>query len=67
VSNSTLTDDDRTLLAALEGDPATAEGLAARVDRPADELVDRLDFMADNGLLRRADGGYALTDGYGPA
>ena len=62
MTDSTLTADDRDLLAALEPAPATADELAARVDRPADELTERLDFMADNGLLRRVDAEYALTD-----
>ena len=67
MSNPTLTEDDRTLLAAFESGTATASELADRrgVDRSADELAERLDFMADNGLLRRAgagDGGYELTD-----
>ena len=69
-ANSTLTDDDRTLLAALDAldaGAATASALADRseTDRSADELRERLDFMADNGLLRRSDDGteeYELTD-----
>ena len=69
-ANPTLTDDDRTLLAALDAGAAAASDLADRseTDRPADELAERLDFMADNGLLRRVGGGgedeaeYELTD-----
>lgn len=65
MANSTLTDDDRTLLAELESGTATASELADRngVDRSGDELTERLDFMADNGLLRRTEGDeYELTD-----
>ena len=66
-ANPTLTEDDRALLAALDAGAATASDLADRsgTDRAADELRERLDFMADNGLLRRSgDGGdaYRLTD-----
>ena len=65
-ANPTLTDDDRTLLAELDGEAAAASDLADRsaADRSADELRERLEFMADNGLLRRVDGGdaYELTD-----
>lgn len=57
-----LTEADRTMLERLAAEQATAEALAADVDRSPDAIEERLVHLADNGLVRDAgDDTYALT------
>lgn len=60
VSNPSLTERDLTVLVALSADPADADALA-RYTGLAD-VDERLPVLADNGLVRETDAGYALTD-----
>lgn len=62
MSNPSLTERDLVVLVALSDDPADADTLARRTDVPRDELDGRLAVLADNGLVREANGSYALTD-----
>ena len=62
VSNPSLTERDLALLVVLSDDPADVDALADHTDLQADALDDRLAVLLDNGLVREADGAYALTD-----
>jgi len=62
VSDPTLTETDRSVLAELRAGAADRSTLAAAVDVPPDDLDGRLAVLADNGLVRDAGDGYELTD-----
>jgi DNA-binding PadR family transcriptional regulator len=54
---------DTTVLRLLDDDPASGDELATAVEHSYTELTDRLEELAENGLLReRDDGMYALTE-----
>ncbi len=63
MANNTLDDRDRVILEALHDGPADAESLADTANASAEDLQDRLSRLADNGLVERVEGGFALTDG----
>lgn len=58
----TLDDRDEAVLERLRQGNADVESLSANLDLEAASLRDRLPELADNGLLERVDGEYALTD-----
>ncbi|MFD1641076.1 hypothetical protein [Halohasta litorea] len=59
---TTLTEQDRRLLRRLSTGPQTAGSLAAHAADDPDRLADRLDVLADSGVVRRTDETYELTD-----
>lgn len=59
---TTLTERDRRLLRRLSTGPRTSESIADHVGDKPEELADRLDVLADSGVVRRVDGTYELTD-----
>lgn len=62
MANPTLTDVDRGLLAELLRRPATPETLASGRDDSPETIRDRLQFMADNALVRRCGDGEEIED-----
>ncbi|WP_254536805.1 hypothetical protein [Halomarina litorea] len=62
-NDSTMTDADLAVLAALRGGDVPRAALDGRVDLPPATLGERLAFLTDNGLVRERDEGeFALTD-----
>ncbi len=59
---TTLTERDRQLLRRLSTGPRTPASLAEGVDEEPEELAERLDELADSGVVRRIDETYELTD-----
>ncbi|WP_101295458.1 FACT complex subunit Spt16 family protein [Halegenticoccus soli] len=53
----TLTEADRAVLASLFDGPRDVPGLAARTDWTPEELTERAEYFADNGLVRERDDG----------
>lgn len=59
----TLTERDRSVLRVLADAPASSERLAGEVEYSTSDLAERLQELAENGLLwERDDGTYALTE-----
>lgn len=59
----TLTARDTTVLQLLADAPATGDQIAETIEYSSSELTDRLEELAENGLLwEREDGTYALTE-----
>lgn len=62
MASNTLDERDRAILEHLHGGPADAESLAGTANASAESLQDRLSRLADNSLVERVEGGFALTD-----
>lgn len=62
MANNTLDERDRAILERLHGGPADAESLVDTANASAEDIRDRLSRLADNGLVERVEGGFALTD-----
>jgi len=59
---TTLTERDRQLLRRLAAGPRTPESLTEAVDEEPERIAERLDVLADSGVVRRIDETYELTD-----
>lgn len=62
MGTDTLTEWDRQLLRGLSTGPQTPRELAESVDHDPEPLADRLDVLAESGVVRQTDRTYELTD-----